>query len=125
MEYPYSNKFSPPAPVINITLISPTDVNNIFSHSAQLDTGADITTIPQSVIDSLELMPARDIIAIGYDNTVSVRLTYYVDVRIGEFKFYPLEILSSPGKDFLIGRDILNQWIITLDGKSQTFKIKE
>ena len=62
MEYPYSDKFNPPAPVLKIILISPADVNNIFSHSAQLDTGADITTIPQSVIDSLELMPARDII---------------------------------------------------------------
>jgi predicted aspartyl protease len=125
MEYPYSDKFDPPAPVIRITLISPVDVNNIFSHSAQLDTGADMTTIPQSVIDSLELMPARDIIAISYDNSVSIRLTYYVNVRIGEFKFYPLEILSSPGKDFLVGRDILNQWIITLDGRSQILKIKK
>jgi predicted aspartyl protease len=125
MEYPYSRKFEPPAPVIKITLISPANENSIFSHQALIDTGADITTIPQAVIDGLDLMPARDIIAIGYDNTVSIRLTYYVNVRIEDFEFFPLEILSSPGKDFLIGRDILNQWTIVLDGKGQIFKIKK
>lgn len=124
MEYPYSHKFDPPAPIIKITLISPASENRTFSHQAQIDSGADMTTIPQAVIDGLDLMPARDIIAIGYDNTISIRLTYYVNIRIEEFKFFPIEILSSPGKDFLIGRDILNQWTITLDGKNQIFKIE-
>jgi hypothetical protein len=34
MEYPYSQKFEPPAPVIKITRISPAYENNVFSHQA-------------------------------------------------------------------------------------------
>jgi hypothetical protein len=32
--------------------------------------------------------------------------------------------MSSAGNDFLIGRDVLNEWVLVLDGKKMILKIE-
>lgn len=122
--FPYSNTYRPPAPVIPAVISSLDDPTRSVTHEAKIDTGADITTVPMFLIDPLNLVPAREVLAIGFNNTDARRLTYYVNLHLAGYDFFPIEVMSSAGNDFLIGRDILNEWVLTLDGKNRTLKVE-
>lgn len=68
-----------------------------------MDTGADITTVPNAVVQQLELMPAREVLAVGYDSAPVRRITYYVRLEVAGHLFQFVEILGSPGTEILIG----------------------
>ena len=77
------------------------------------------------IIDALDLTPAREVLAIGFNNTAAHRLTYYVNLHLAGDDFSPIEVMSSAGNDFLIGRDVLNEWVLVMDGKRRMLKIEE
>jgi predicted aspartyl protease len=122
--FPYSTFFHPPAPVIPAVISSLEDPTRSLTREAKVDTGADITTVPMAIIDALNVVPAREVLAIGFNSTEARRLTYYVNLHLAGYDFSPIEVMSSAGNDFLIGRDVLNQWLVVLDGEKRTLKIE-
>ncbi len=122
--FPYSVFFHPPAPVIPAVISSLEDPTRSITREGKVDCGADITTVPMPIIEALDLTPAREVLAIGFNNTEALRLTYYVNLHLAGYDFSPIEIMSSAGNDFLIGRDILNEWVLVLDGKKGILKIE-
>jgi len=65
MEYKYSRNFSPPAPVIELSISAPlSDVST--SSAALVDSGADITVIPERIVSQLKLRPVDSMLASGF-----------------------------------------------------------
>ena len=56
----YSREYIPPAPSLKVKLINPFS-NRSLELQAKLDTGADITVLPQHAISMLKLIPASHI----------------------------------------------------------------
>jgi predicted aspartyl protease len=121
---PYDRNFSPPAPVAGVAIIHP--VTGISSGLLQgkLDTGADITVIPESLVSKLGLSAKGNLWARSYDGTFSHRPVYYVGLSIDGNELVAVRCIASDRGNVLIGRNVLNRFLITLDGIKLLFKLE-
>ena len=122
--YRYDPRFAPPAPYVPVQLRNP-DTGTTTTISAKIDSGADMSVLPQAVVANLALEPTGDILASGYDRKPVLLPTYNVTFEIQDYTIQDVEVTVSPRNDVLLGRDVLNHLILTLNGKEQTFDLKD
>jgi len=119
---PYDRNIDPPAPFVEVIVQHPmTGQREVLS--AQLDTGADISGIPQRLVDRLGLAPVRIVPVEGYDDARVLLSTYVVRLEIAGVRFRGLEVVPIPGERTLLGRDVLNCLYIHLNGPELTFDL--
>jgi hypothetical protein len=121
----YNTEFDPPAPLVDFTVYCPVDHGRTASIQGELDSGAEISVVPRELVDELHLMPRRVMIAQSYDGTQSQWATYMVDLEIEGYPVSDVEVIALPRQDAILGRDVLNQFIVTLDGKELDFEITD
>jgi len=109
--------FVPPAPLARVRLRNPETGAEVTEVPMLLDTGADVSLVPRSQVMQLGLQsdPTRLYELIGFDNTVRtapvVRLELHLLGRRFRGQFLVIE------QDWgIIGRNILNQVVVLLDG---------
>jgi len=78
----YDSSFNPPAPV---TIVHPVSGAKSVPLQGKLDTGADVTVIPEQLVTQLGLTPKGNLWTRGYDGTYSQRPVYYVGMTIEGF----------------------------------------
>jgi hypothetical protein len=137
MWYPYQtisgNSEVPPAPILQATLINPKrNDDRIYKIDAFLDTGSDLTLIPLEAVSALRLPllnPRLSMLGVG--GAATTGFPCQVEMHIGAIQLPLLEVVSCaaiaiglPGQ-MIIGRDILNQLYVSLDGKRQQFSFEE
>ena len=111
-------RFSPPAPVVRAELRNPRAGEGESAISLLLDSGADVTLLPKSVVDSLgvERSDAKYEL-IAFDGTKSVaeavraELVFLGRTLRGQFLLIDQEV-------GILGRDILNHVSVLLDRPS-------
>lgn len=121
----YSTDFDPPAAIVGFTVYCPVDHERAASVRGELDSGADISVVPQRLVDELHLMPRRVMIAQGYDGTQNRWATYMVDLEVEGYPVDDVEVIALPCQDAILGRDVLNRFIITLNGKELDFDVTD
>jgi len=120
----YDTTYLPPAPILEVTVSNPhkPEVEGI-PKEALIDSGAFMTAVPEDFVDKLKILPARKIKGVkGYKGKGQSHSTYFVDVSFNGYAFYT-EVMAVKRKNVLIGRDILNQLKLILDGKNLNFDI--
>ena len=65
----YNQEIEPPGPFLDIIIRHPRLSAKFQTVPAKLDTGADVSAIPQRIVDELELLPMRTILIEGYDGS--------------------------------------------------------
>lgn len=116
----YTQKFAsdPPGPYVSVRLSSATATRDV---EGLLDTGADQTLIPIVTARALGLRQIGDVRVGGVSGDWREEPLYVVDVTFGELTFSALPVIGSPWPIVLIGRDILNELVVTFDGPGLTF----
>ena len=98
-------------------------------HSAalrgRLDTGADVTVIPERLVPQLGLIPKGLLWAHGYDGTYSQRPVYYAQMTVEGLVVTAVRCIAAARNDALLGRNVLNHFFVTLDGKRLSFGMRE
>ena len=113
--YPYDRIFQPPAPAVDLLLGSPRAVPD-HPVRALLDSGADLTVIPEAMARDLSLVRV-DVVAVFGVGQEALRSNIYVlSVLVPEMPVINLRVLSWSRPYALIGRDVLNRVRIVLDG---------
>ena len=120
----YSREYIPPAPSLKVKLTNPFS-NRSLELQAKLDTGADITVLPQYAISMLKLIPASRISITSFNGRKFWRYTYFVNLSFHNFKYKMVEVISTQRRDILLGRDILNKLKTILDGKKLRFTLHD
>lgn len=116
----YSFEYSPPAPTLKVKLTNPFS-NRSLKLQAKLDTGVDMTVLPQHAIGELRLIPASRISVSSFNGWKIWRYTYFVNISFHNFKYRMVEVINAKRRDALLGRDILNRLKTILDGKTLSF----
>ncbi len=123
IEFDYNTSmFKPPAPVVLAEWRSPAHsrTSNPERLPVLIDSGADCCAIPQRLIDNLHLYQVDECKVGGYDDEEEDLLTkpiYSVHLTIPPLQSRIIEVISKDSGDYaLIGRDIINEWLLTLDG---------
>jgi predicted aspartyl protease len=123
MEYKYSKNFNPPAPVIEISVSAPLSKDAI-SITALIDSGADITVIPDRIIAQLKLRRVDSTPVSGFGKRVIQATVYSVTLEIEGISESEIYRILGWSEDYaLIGRDLLNQLIAVLNGPSQELSL--
>ena len=119
MEQAYDKRFEPPAPVLQVVLVGSTAER---VERIQVDTGSDITLVPAKISQGLgaRWVTAVPITAVGVPP--ALRDCYCLTVRIPGIAEY--SVVAAAVDDYLLlGRDILNQLKLLLDGPGQILEI--
>lgn len=119
----YDHSFNPPAPVAELTIAHPVTAAISGVLHGILDSGADITVIPDSLATRLQLTPHGQIWTQSYNGTYSRRLVYYVRLTVEGFELPAVRCVAADRSNVLLGRNVLNHFIITLDGKRLGFEL--
>lgn len=118
----YSQTFDPPAPIANITLRNVETGERTGDVSVLLDTGADISLLPLSAIRKLKIeLSGETVDLIGFDESKSTSEIYRLQV-IFLGKRFTGDYCAIDGEIGILGRDVLNEFSITFDGKSLEWK---
>ena len=119
----YNAAFTPPAPVAAVVVTHATRGTNA-AISGKIDSGADLTVLPESLVAQLGLSANGRVWTRGFEGTYSHRLLYYVQMRVEGFNVPVVRCVASPRKDVLLGRNVLNRFVILLDGPNLTFSLR-
>ncbi len=123
--YLYSTTYEPAAPVLEIKVYSPDQIKPEVSLTALADYGADATMIPRDLLKKIgaryaETRQLRGVSGLAYP----VKL-YLVTVRIARHTIYGIRAVAiEPKSEPIIGRDVLNQLVVTLDGPATTTEVQ-
>jgi len=115
---------APPAPFMDAEIHNPV-LGTYERMRAKLDTGAAITAIPTDLVERLKLMPEDEWPCRGYDGKRMIRKLYFVNVELNGNKFELIEAIGAPRDNVLIGRNVLNQLDVHLDGKNLAFDVRD
>lgn len=120
----YNTTLQPPAAFVQVTLLDPITGLSV-QKPGKLDTGASTTVLPASVVTTLRLKAVSEGFVTGFDSKGSLRPLYYIAMEIAGHSIPLVEVTSAERSDVLLGRNVLNQFIITLDGKALTFDLRD
>lgn len=112
-----SDLFDPPAPVALVSIRDPASGNAVHDVPMLIDSGSDITLIPRTSIDELELEidPNAGYELQGFDGHSTVAQTVTVDLIFVKRTLRGKYVIVNSGMGIL-GRDVLNHVAILLDG---------
>jgi predicted aspartyl protease len=115
-----------PSPIARIEVSNPYDSKNKLKNvKAILETGAGVTSIPESIIKELGSLQYTTISVrslLDRNRIISKRL-YSIIIEL-DGQENEVEVLTIPRDYAIIGRDILNQYKITLNGPEETWSIE-
>jgi hypothetical protein len=124
IRYSYNRQMVSPAPIIILTVRCPETGKEVKDFPAQLDTGADRTVLGGSLVDSLELVPLDEIPIGGFGGHISLIPTYLVEFAIHQLPPVKIEAIAHPDEPvILLGRDVLNNYRLVLDGPKLVLEI--
>jgi hypothetical protein len=121
----YDPDFSPPAPVLEVIVYHPTTAGLETEVRAQLDPGSDISVLPESVAHAMGLQRDGELEVEGYDGLVARVPLCVVSLEIMGEMLSPMSFVVMPRSLALLGRDVLNHFILTLNGKDLTFELED
>jgi len=122
--YRFNEQLTPPAAFVFASIIRPDGGASARDVPAQLDTAADFTVLPTAIVSRLGLRQVSEIPVSGFGGAIALSPTYVVDVQVHDLTSKRVEAVSSDHERYvLLGRDVLNQFRVVLDGPNQILEI--
>ena len=115
-----ASHFNPPAPVARVVLRNPDSGAMVSKVLLLLDTGADLTLLPRAAVERLGVLPLDNLRyeLIGFDRSKSFASVVMIDMLFLNRAFRGRYLLVEE-EHGILGRDILNQVALLLDGPRQ------
>ena len=119
----YSSDFYPAMPVIDVQIRRETDEESI-GLTAIVDSGADNTMIPRVFLEHLKVQKARTAWMVSVAGQRTAVALYWVFIQFGTFQPVYTEVIGAANRDeIIVGRDVINQYAVLLNGPAHTIEI--
>jgi len=125
MKTAYDTSAQPPAPFIEFEIVSPQDSTQWRSTQGLLDTGAEVSVLPVEILTALQIPKASSMSVESWDGSPTPVTTYIVTLVIADARLDSIEVVAAPMPYAILGRDVLNHFILTLNGKELSFELKD
>ncbi len=123
MRFTYSRNAKYPELVVP-TVLTSGEGQRILDADAKIDTGADVTIIPETIRKILNLQPAGQVTGVGARGERWHAIpTYFIRIRPANLDWFEIEVVTSPHDYLLLGRDVLNQCILLANGPAGFFQL--
>ncbi len=119
----YNTDYDPPAIVLTMTVSGVVHRRPRIELSALIDTGADITAIPESIVDKLKLYPFGRLQLEDMNAVKTPVFTYEAHLNLTEEAAKKMEVVLTPYPFVILGRDWLQNYYLLLDGPGQQFQL--
>ncbi len=122
--YGTDNNRQIPFPCIVIRAKRPENPDISAQTEAIIDTGASMTCLPRKLIDALgrDNLVYDELAVAGVIGMQHMR-SFVVDMEIAKCTFTRIEVIEIEKEFALIGRDILNNYILTFNGPGLTWSV--
>jgi predicted aspartyl protease len=117
---PYSTEFRPPAPVLALRAGAP-GREPAFALMALVDTGADLSVVPRSVVDALALPQVGTTRIRGVTGVAESTNVHAATLEVAGTSV--LAEVVAWGDEAIVGRDVLGRFMLELDGPRETLVI--
>lgn len=121
-DFPYDSRRTPPAPVLPLRVGTP-GVEPSVAVPALIDSGADITVLPHTLVASLNLPQVGYLTVQGVGGMTQRALVYAAEIEVRGLRRI-VEVVGMGGET-LLGRDVLNLWVVTLDGPRRVLRVEQ
>jgi hypothetical protein len=120
--HPYDTGEQPPVAVLTVQVTDPA-TGKQESLPGKLDTGAALTVLPTAKVATLGLTARGEVWVAGYDGRAARVPAYFVSLEVSGYTIPTLKVTAAPRTQMLLGRDVLNNFVATFDGKNLTFDL--
>ena len=120
----YDRTIHPPGPVAEALAANPETGRHSGLLQAKIDVGSSITIVPSDLPLQLGVNPHGVLKMRGYDGRAARRPVYFLQLVIEGFDVGIISCAAMRRSNVLLGRDVLNRFIMTLDGKKLTFSLE-
>jgi predicted aspartyl protease len=125
MKTAYDTSTQPPAPFIEFDVVSPQDSTQQRPAQGLLDTGAEVSVLPVEILTALQIPKASSMSVESWDGSPTFVTTHIVTLGIADAHLDSTEVVAAPMPYAILGRDVLNHFILTLNGKELSFELKD
>ncbi len=122
---PYDTQFDPPAIVLSVIIAGVVHRRPQIELSALVDTGADITAVPESLVERLKLYPFGRLQLEDVNAVNTPVFTYEANVALAGELAKKMEVVATPYPFVILGRDWLSEYYLLLDGPGQQYEISK
>lgn len=117
MIQPYSQHHLPPAPILDLFVSLPDRHDWYGPYVALVDTGADFTIVPLSIMRSLQARALTRITLSSQWHERHPLFLFKVDLRITGRVWPATDVAGDPNSDeVILGRNVLNRLDLRLEG---------
>ncbi len=124
--YPYSPSVAgnPPTPVVWLNVAAVGSDQWRTNLAALVDTGADVTVLPASVVTALGLEELDEVATVSFDAGLVRRKTHAVRLVIRDLPAIEVEVVGGGEMTHaILGRDVLNRYRVVFDGPNLKLEI--
>jgi hypothetical protein len=124
LTFDYDHSYHPAAPHIEIIVDGYDSEYEPVTLIAFADSGADGTMLPQDILEAVGAEYADTVVLRGPAGGVQHLDRYTVRIRIADEIVHGIEAAATvPNGEPILGRDVLNAFIITLNGPANVTEI--
>jgi hypothetical protein len=114
----YSPIFEPAAPIVQVNISPPPwlSSDNSINTFLQVDSGSCITGIPITSLKELNTKPIAFELVYDFRGGKSYLPVFEVSIVVNDFPALIVRVIGTRSEFGFLGRDILNKFIVILDG---------
>ncbi len=124
--YDYDFTYNPSMPVVPVEVTPFDRAGETIFLSAMLDSGSDGSMIPLKILQQMKVRKSSQVTFRSITGARSVADVYEVSLRLGSHTFPKVRVVADRHNTLaILGRDVLNHLIVTLNGLAAITEIHD